>query len=152
MKTVDDQGGGIGISSFRIEDYDRLISLWQDAGLPYKPKGRDRRECIDRELKTSAAIFLVAEREGKLIGSIFGSHDGRKGWINRLAVAPAQRRQGLGARLVREVEERLHDLGIEIIACLIEDWNTVSMEAFQRMGYKRHDDIVYLSKRKNPEV
>ena len=152
MKTVDDQGRKIGIFSFRIEDYDRLISLWQDADLPYKPKGRDRRESIERELNTSGTIFLVAEREGELIGSIFGSHDGRKGWINRLAVAPAQRRQGLGARLVREVEERLHDLGIEIIACLIEDWNTVSMEAFQRMGYKRHDDIVYLSKRKNPDV
>jgi len=152
MKIVDDEGTDIRIRTFCIEDYDKLIALWQDAGLPYKPKGRDRRECIERELKTSAAIFLVAEREGELIGSIFGTHDGRKGWINRLAVAPVQRTQGLGARLVREVEERLHDLGIEIIACLIEDWNTVSMKAFQRMGYKRHGDIVYLSKRKNSDV
>jgi GNAT superfamily N-acetyltransferase len=135
-----------------IDDYDDLIRLWDEAELPYKPDGRDKRENIDRELAGTAAIFLVAEIDGQLIGSIFGTHDGRKGWINRLAVAPAHRRKGLAARLLREVEKKLYDKGIEIIACLIEDWNKTSMEAFQKMGYKPHNDIMYLSKRKHEDV
>jgi len=35
---------------------------------------------------------------------------------------------------------------------MVEDWNPMSLEVFERLGYKRHPDIVYFSKRKNPEV
>lgn len=148
----DNESHKIKLRDLCIDDYDDLIRLWDEAELPYKLDGRDKRENIDRELAGTAAIFLVAEIDGKLIGSIFATHDGRKGWINRLAVAPAHRRKGLAARLVQEVEKKLYDKGIEIIACLIEDWNKSSMEAFQKMGYKRHNDIIYLSKRKHEKA
>lgn len=148
----DNESHEIKLRDLCIDDYDDLIRLWDEAELPYKQDGRDKRENIDRELAGTAAIFLVAEINGKLIGSIFGTHDGRKGWINRLAVAPAHRQKRLAARLVQEVEKKLYDKGIEIITCLIEDWNKSSMEAFQKMGYKRHNDIIYLSKRKHENV
>lgn len=135
-----------------IEDYDALMELWTEAKLLYKPKGRDRRDNIERELQQPSAVFLVAEKDGKLVGSIFGTHDGRRGWINRLAVSPSYRQQGIAAQLIKEVEMRLDAIGIEIIACLVEDWNTVSMKVFQRLGYTRHSDIVYFSKRKHPDV
>ncbi|TET60880.1 MAG: GNAT family N-acetyltransferase [Candidatus Stahlbacteria bacterium] len=140
------------IRELRMTDYNRLIKLWDDAKLPYKPKGRDMRKNIKRELKKPTAIFLVAEKNEELIGSIFSTHDGRKGWINRLAVAPEYRKKGIAAKLVNEVENRLFDMGIGIIACLIEDWNTGSMEAFEKMGYKRHNDIIYFTKRRFADV
>jgi len=140
------------IRKFRIEDYDALIALWNEAKLRYKPKGRDRRDNIESELKQSNATFLVAEKDGKLIGSIFGTHDGRKGWINRLTVSPAYRRQGIAAKLMKEVETWLYNMGIGIIACLIEDWNEMSMKVFERLGYTRHSDIIYFTKRGNPDI
>jgi ribosomal protein S18 acetylase RimI-like enzyme len=133
-------------------DYDTLITLWNDAQLPYKPKGRDRYDKIEYELKRGNAIFLVAEINGKLVGSILGTHDGRKGWLNRLAVAPEFRRQGIARMLVTEVERCFSELGIEIVACLIENWNTESIQVFERLGYKRHSDIVYFTKRRNADV
>jgi ribosomal protein S18 acetylase RimI-like enzyme len=142
----------IVIREFYPEDYDALLKLWDDAKLPYKPKGRDRRDKIEHELKQNNAIFFVAETNGKLVGSIFGTHDGRKGWINRLAVAPEFRKQGIARMLVAKVEKCLSELGIEIVASLIEAWNTKSMQAFERLGYKRHSDVFYFSKRKNTEV
>ncbi|MEW6069608.1 MAG: GNAT family N-acetyltransferase [Candidatus Thermoplasmatota archaeon] len=140
------------IREFRMEDYDSLTTLWNNAKLPYKPKGRDRRDKIEQELKRGNAIFLIAETNGKLVGSILGTHDGRKGWINRLAVAPEFRRQGIARRLVAKVEDWLSEHGIEIIACLIEDWNTESMQVFERLGYKKHSDIAYFTKRRNLDV
>ncbi len=137
------------IREFRVADYDALISLWKAAKLPHKPAGRDKKETISREIRRANAVFLVAEREGALIGSAFGTHDGRKGWINRVAVLPKWRRRGIAAHMVREVERRLKDMGIEIIACLIEDWNKESMKFFERIGYKRHNDIFYFSKRRS---
>ena len=152
MRIEQENLSNIVIRKLRIEDYDDLIALWENAGLPCKPKGRDQREHIKRELKGSNAFFLVAEKDGSLIGSIFGSHDGRKGWINRVAVAPAFRRHGIAAKLVKEVENRLYAMGIEIIACLIEDWNILSIQVFERLGYKRHPDIIYFSKREHHDV
>ena len=129
-----------------------MLKLWKDAELPHKPAGRDRKENIVREIKGDCAIFLVAEENGELIGSIFGTHDGRKGWINRLAVKPQCRRKGVAVELVNEVEQRLTDLGIRIVACLIENWNEESMRFFERCGYQRHNDIIYFTKRKDPGV
>ncbi|MGB3480349.1 MAG: GNAT family N-acetyltransferase [bacterium] len=148
----DNESHEIKLRDLCIDDYDNLVRLWDDAELPYKPDGRDKKENIDRELAGTTSIFLVAEINGKLIGSIFGTHDGRKGWINRLAVAPKYRRKGLAARLVHEVEKKLYERGIEIVACLIEDWNKSSLAAFQRMGYKCYNDIIYLSKRRHGNV
>jgi ribosomal protein S18 acetylase RimI-like enzyme len=143
---------GITIRELRPEDYDALVALWEAAGLPYKPKGRDSREAITHQLKLPTAIYLVAELDGTMVGSVLGTHDGRKGFINRLAVDPAYRGRGIARRLVAEVERRLENLGIEIVEALIEDWNEVSMKVFERLGYVKHPDILYYSKRKHPDV
>ena len=143
---------GIILREMRPEDYDAVIKLWEAAGLPYKPRGRDSREAIEQQLKLPTAIYLVAELNGQIVGSVLGTHDGRKGWINRLAVHPDHRRRGIARKLVEAVERRCLDLGVKIFAALIEDWNETSMRAFTRLGYVKHDDILYYSKRLGPDV
>lgn len=140
------------IRDLSIADYDDLVRLWQEAGLPYRPHGRDSREAIARQMEGGTSIFLGAEQDGKLVAAVLGTHDGRKGWINRLAVHPTHRRRGIGRALVRAAEARLHGMGIGIIGCLIEDWNEDSMAFFARLGYVAHRDIVYFSKRRSPET
>ena len=142
----------INIRELTIDDYDALCALWEEAGLPFRPNGRDQRDRIAREIEGPCSVFLIAEDEGNLVGAILGTHDGRKGWINRLAVSPRHRRKGIATSLVAAVEQRLDDLGVEIFAGQIEDWNESSMIFFERLGYTRHDDIIYYTKRKNPEV
>jgi ribosomal protein S18 acetylase RimI-like enzyme len=144
----------IRIREFRIEDYDRVTELWAEGGLPLKPKGRDSRKNIARQIKTPNVLFLVAEEGegGPVIGTVLATHDGRKGWINRLAVDSSLRKRGIGARLVGEAERRLEGMGMEILACLIEDDNAVSMAVFERLGYKKHAEIIYFAKRKYPGV
>jgi ribosomal protein S18 acetylase RimI-like enzyme len=140
------------IRQFQIDDYDAVIALWQRAGLLFKPKGRDSRAKIAAEMKHGVNIFLVAEADGTIVGSVFGTHEGRKGWINRLAVTPEIRRQGVARKLVTAVEERLASLGIDIVACLIEDWNTTSIKTFERLGYQHQPDVLYFTKRRSPDT
>ncbi|OGF56318.1 MAG: hypothetical protein A2Z21_03935 [Candidatus Fraserbacteria bacterium RBG_16_55_9] len=142
----------IAIRDFHTEDYDALVALWEEAGLPYKPQGRDSQEEIARQIRHSTAIYLIAEHNGVLVGSVLCTNDGRKGWINRLAVSPVHRRRGIARKLVEEAEKRFLALGIEIYACLIEDWNSISMKVFECLGYHRHSDILYFSKRKHPDI
>jgi len=140
------------IRSLKISDYDSLISLWQKSGLPYRPKGRDSRKSIARELKRYETCILGMFDEDKLIGSIIGTSDGRKGWINRLVVDPDYRGQGLAIKLIEECEKRLFNLGIQIIAILIEDYNDPSKALFKKAGYKYREDIYYFTKRLSDDV
>jgi len=139
------------IRDMRPDDYDALVALWTDAGLSFRPNGRDGRGRVLRELAGPCSIFLVAVAEGRMVAAVLGTHDGRKGWINRLAVHPAHRRQGIARALVDEVERRLDVLGIEIVTCLVEGWNADSMRLFDSLGFVAHD-VTYFSRRKDPEV
>ncbi len=78
----------INIVHYKAGDYGLLIDLWERSGLPYKPKGRDSLESIEKEVGLDSNQFLFAILNGKAVGSILVTHDGRKGWINRVAVVP----------------------------------------------------------------
>ena len=142
----------IKIREFNISDYSQIIKLWKEAKLPYKPNGRDSRENIEKELQKGCCIFLVAENENKIVGSVLGTNDGRKGWINRLAVKIEYRKKGLASQLLEEVEKRFNDLGIGIIACLVEDDNPDSLKVFSKFGYSEFKGMHYLTKRKHPKI
>jgi ribosomal protein S18 acetylase RimI-like enzyme len=140
------------IRPFHIDDYDAVVALWRLTGLPFKPLGRDRRNRIEIEIKGRQCIFLVAEFKGQIIGTILANHEGRKGWINRLAVHPDHQRRGLAGHLLSAAENRLAEAGIEIIACLIEQESASSMTFFEQAGYTRHPDIFYFTKKKSPHT
>ena len=79
------------------------------------------------------------------------SCDGRKGWINRLAVDPDYRNQGIARRLVHEAENYLSEQGMEIITCLIEIENTASQNVFTKLGYQPYP-VAYFRKLKHDSV
>jgi ribosomal protein S18 acetylase RimI-like enzyme len=142
----------IEIRPAHFEDYEAIVAVWQEAGLPYRPRGRDAQENVRQELERGRGAFLVAESDGRLVGAVLGTHDGRKGWINRLAVIPAYRRRGIARRLVQEVEAWLDREGIPICAALIESANQSSLLFFADIGYVLDGDIKYVSKRKTAET
>lgn len=135
-----------------ISDYENMTELWQRCGLPFRPKGRDSYQAMAKEFKRMETCFLGMFDGDKIIGTIIGSSDGRKGWINRLAIDPEYRGKKLAGKLIKECEEYLHDLGLEVIACLIESVNTPSLSAFENAGYKISDEILYCSKRPSEDA
>ncbi len=40
-------------------DYDRVVEVWQEAGLPYRPQGRESREAFAKQLDDTHIIALV---------------------------------------------------------------------------------------------
>ncbi len=140
------------IRNLTIQDYDPLVAVWREAGLPYRPRGRDRRDRVGREMVAGTSAFLGAEESGTLVGVVVATHDGRKGWINRLAVVPSARRGGAARALVAAAERHLESQGLLIIACLVEADNDASLSLFSSLGYRRVDDIVYFAKRLDPDA
>ena len=140
------------IRRLTIDDYDAVIALWQRAGLPtVRPTGRDSRSEFEQQLQ-HGQIVLGLEDSGKLIGVVVATNDTRKGWINRLAIDPEYRRRGYGEELVHAAEAALSELGLKIMAALIEDYNQASLGLFNKLGYGPHPEVHYVSKRDSSDA
>jgi ribosomal protein S18 acetylase RimI-like enzyme len=144
-----------------IKDYEAMMDLWKRAGFStLRPFGRDSREAFARQSESSATAqaehgqqtVLGLLTDGQLVGVVVATHDGRKGWINRLAIDPRHRRRGHAKQLIEAAEQLLRAQGIHVIAALIKHENAASLALFQHAGYHLHDDINYLSKRDSNEA
>ena len=144
----------IRVRRLGLDDYDELLALWQRAGLhSLKPRGRDSRASLARQLASGVQTVLGLEVDGQLVGAVVATHDSRKGWINRLAVDPDHHRRGYGARLIAAAEEVLREQGMRIIAALVESDNPISLALFRKAGYVEIDPgIHYLTKRDSEDA
>jgi ribosomal protein S18 acetylase RimI-like enzyme len=140
------------IRRLAIADYRELLMLWERAKLPVKPRGRDSRAHIAREMRCSPDFFIGAFDGALMVGAVLASHDGRKGWLNRIAVDPDYRGRGIAQALTIAGERALRRHGIRIFGLLIHTRNKASQRLARKMGYAVHDDILYLSKRDGEHV
>jgi N-acetylglutamate synthase len=137
------------LRALTAEDYPAVLDLWRRSGLhTIRSAGRDSAEAFARQIAQGLLVPLGLEAEGRLVGVVLATHDGRKGWINRLAVDPEYRRLGCARRLVLAAEEALRGAGIHVMAALVEGENAPSLALFQDLDYVEIDPrIHYLSKR-----
>jgi ribosomal protein S18 acetylase RimI-like enzyme len=132
------------IREFKIGDYLLVRDLWQTAGLVLRPG--DELEDVKLKLQRDPDLFLVAEHEGEIVGGIIGGWDGRRGWIYHLAVKPKHQREGIGARLVHEVEKRLVAKGAKKVNAQVYKSNERSSAFFKAIGYEAHVDLIMIGK------
>ena len=133
-------------------DYEAIVGIWSAAGLPVRLAGREGRPAFLRQLAQFPDLYLVATEGDRVIGVVLGSHDQRKGWINRLAVLPEYRRRGIGAGLARACDEAIRAHGIEIVAALVEKDNITSAELFEKLGYRADVPARYYRKLSHPDA
>jgi ribosomal protein S18 acetylase RimI-like enzyme len=121
-----------------------VIALWTAAGL-VRP-WNDPRKDIARKLRVQRELFLVAVHDGALVGAVMGGYDGHRGWVNYLAVAPERQRQGLGAELMAEIEQRLRALGCPKINLQVRRSNGEVKAFYDALGFVE-DDVLSFGKR-----
>ena len=122
------------IRDCRPEEAEGVLTLWRQAEAT--PGVTDTVEDLTRAIIDSPAIVLVAEAEGRLIGSITGSFDGWRGNIYRLAVHPDYRRQGFARALVTEIEQRLAKQGAKRMIAPVERDHPWAMGFWRAANYE----------------
>ena len=126
----------VRIRRLRPSDYAGFVELLKVSGMEPRTQGRESRKSFSVQLGNPRNRYLGAFDGRRLVGVVLGTHDGRKGWINRLAVHPDRRRIHIASRLVRMCERGLREQGIQMFAALIEADNAASKAVFQSLGYE----------------
>jgi len=129
----------IRLREFTLEDYDTVLALWQNAGEGLGIGRSDTRDEIAKKLQRDPDLFLVAEDDGKIIGTVISGYDGRRGLIYHLAVARAYRERGIGTMLMNEVERRLRAKGCLRAYLLVKRGNEQVVEFYRQRGWETMD-------------
>jgi ribosomal protein S18 acetylase RimI-like enzyme len=132
------------IREFRLDDYDKVVKLWKESSLILRPG--DDREGIELKLQRDPDLFLIAEKGQEILGVVLGAWDGRRGWINHLAVRFTHQRSGIGKSLINELEKRLIKKGALKVNAQIYRSNESSLAFFKAMNYEIHSDLIMVGK------
>ncbi|MGZ9221283.1 MAG: GNAT family N-acetyltransferase [Anaerolineales bacterium] len=128
------------------EDYNSILHLWQSIEKGVHVGRSDTPAEIEKKIGRDPDLFLVAELDGDIIGSVIGGFDGRRGLIYHLAVAAATRGMGIGSRLMAEVESRLRAKGCLKCYLLVTQDNAEVGRYYQRQGWQHMQDIFLYGK------
>jgi len=137
----------VQVREFRYpEDYPAARLLWENAGSGIHLRRSDEPEEIQKKLRRDPDLFLVAETNGKLIGTVIGGFDGRRGLIYHLAVEAGFRQHGIGSLLMNEVERRLEAKGCLKCYLMVTVDNENAMRFYEARKWERMDTITTYTK------
>ena len=111
-----------------------VIALWETV-FGYETAHNTPSLAIDKKLAVADELFFVALRDEEVIGTVMGGYDGHRGWLYSVAVHPAHRREGLGAKLVRHAEDALIARGCMKINLQIVSANASVAAFYEALGY-----------------
>ncbi len=123
------------IRAYRPSDESQVIALWRDRGLlhPLNDPAEDIALCRD----SGHGEVFVSEEGGAVVATIMVGHDGHRGWIYYLAVAPKLQGAGLGRGLVAHAEAWLQARSVPKVQLMIRETNTEVAVFYEAIGYRR---------------
>ncbi len=78
---------------------------------------------------------MLLKSSGALLGTAMIGHDGHRGGLYYLAVDPAHQGQGLGRRLMHEVEQWLRERGVPKLNLMVRNENDAVIGFYKALGY-----------------
>jgi uncharacterized protein len=124
------------IRSATVSETAKVVEVWRAAGLRFYP------ETAERELAAAISqdLALIDEQpDGQVSAAVFGTYDGMRGWIHRLATRPDWQGRGIASALIGELERRLLALGCPKVNLLITAGNAGVAGFYAAAGYRSED-------------
>lgn len=111
-----------------------VIGLWRSCGLTRPWNDPDADFALAQG--GGASTIFVARGEG-IEGSVMVGFDGHRGWVYYLAVAPDQRRTGLGRALMTAAEDWLRARGAPKLQLMVREDNAAALDFYESLGLER---------------
>lgn len=121
-----------------------VVTLWEAVGLtrPWNDPYAD----FTRAVCGPSSAVLGAFDGQSLVGTAMVGHDGHRGWVYYLAVAPDARRQGCGAAIMAACEAWVRERDLPKINLMVRSTNAEPQAFYDALGYEV-DDVSVRSKR-----
>jgi ribosomal protein S18 acetylase RimI-like enzyme len=125
-------------------DVPEMLDLWQNAEEMIL-RDADSPEALGRYLDRNPGLSLGARIDGRLVGVVLCGHDGRRGYLNHVAVAFDARRRGIARTLVERSLAALAEKGIDKCHLFVHVENEAARAFWRRLGWKERDDVRQMS-------
>lgn len=133
------------IKPMSIADYDEVLSLWRNTeGVGLNES--DTRPAIASYLRRNPRMSFVARKGKELLGAVLCGHDGRRGYLHHLAVAPSARRKGVGTKLVNRCLAELKRRDILKCNIFLYNHNESGERFWKSSGWEKRSDLCLVQK------
>ncbi|NDO51051.1 GNAT family N-acetyltransferase [Lachnospiraceae bacterium MD335] len=131
------------IRAMTIDDYEQVRNLWmQIKGFAIRSID-DSREGVLRFLERNPNTSVVAEENGVIVGAILCGHDGRRGCLYHVCVAPDYRRRGIGKAMVIFCMDALKREHINKVSLIAFTKNDIGNAFWHNVGWVQREDLNY---------
>ena len=134
----------VDVLPFEPGDYEQVMALWRATeGLTLREV--DSRDAILAYVGRNPGLSFVARDGDVLAGAVLAGTDGRRGYLQHLAVAPPYRGRGVGRALAERVVEALSAAGIAKCHLMVREGNEAAKAFREHIGWMARDDISVMS-------
>lgn len=131
------------IRTMTIDDYEQVRALWmQISGFAIRSID-DSCEGVSRFLTRNPGTSVVAVEDGKIVGAILCGHDGRRGCLYHVCVAPEYRRRGIGKAMVVFCMDALKKEQINKVSLIAFTKNDIGNAFWHNVGWVQREDLNY---------
>ncbi|MBD0716053.1 GNAT family N-acetyltransferase [Streptomyces sp. CBMA370] len=117
------------------QDVDAVLAFWRESaqGSSVSDDVRGVAVLVERDPEA----LLLAEADGRIVGSVIAGWDGWRASLYRLAVLPSYRRRGTSTALLKAAEERFAALGGRRADAMVLEANETGQRLWAAAGYER---------------
>lgn len=123
-----------------IDHYHQVIDVWQQTE-HMMLRDADSRESIARYLARNPGLSFVAIIDNKVVGAILVGTDGRRGYVQHLAVLNQYRGQNIGKTLVDKAIHALLAQGIGKSHLFVSVDNHQAERFYGKHGWFERDEV-----------
>lgn len=147
------------IRKAEIKDKNSIIELWEEMmnfhiqkNDIYRLKPDSKKlysNFLEESFSNDSGIILVYEFENRILGYIMAEEfihppvykEDLIGMILEISITETHRNEGIGNRLLLEVEKWFKKRGIDRLECMVSDFNNVSKNFWTKNGYEPYNSI-----------
>ncbi len=133
------------VRNMKIEDFDDIYKLWLKAELVVEDYQTEKKDA-KLMLKFNPKTCFVLCKDKKILGSVFGTFNGRRAWIYHLAIHPAIQNKGYGSMLLAKTLKILKGLGAEKSQLWVRKDNIKVLGFYQNVGFSQMDYLIPMGK------
>ncbi|EJL7824901.1 GNAT family N-acetyltransferase [Vibrio parahaemolyticus] len=130
----------VKIREMDIADYDDVIRLWgKTEGMSLRDA--DSKESINDYLIRNPKLSFVAVSANEIVGAVLVGTDGRRGYLQHLAVSSNYRGKNLGRELVSQAISALANVGVPKTHLFVYNENVNAQQFYEKLGWFPRDEV-----------